>query len=349
MPVAQWETRVSRAMRRLASTTHDEPGLEDFWESCVDTIATVVPFDACFLSAADPVSLQFSAGTHVRNLPAQMAPSFMRNEFLEDDVNTFTHMHARGVTVSTLHDATSGEPERSTRYRDVLRPNGFGPELRALISDGRTTWGYATLLRELGAPEFTDGEQAAVEHLCLPLALALRASLRWSSDPPARLCSPGTITVDLTGEFVTVSDQARRALDGVCAAPIQAVAASAIARHQGREVPPPKARLRTIDGEWLTVRGDTVTDGHGQVTHASIVLEASPITHVASILARACALTRREETVLAHIARGVSTREIARELFISEHTVRDHVKSIFTKTGTHSRGELVHQFFALDP
>ena len=56
----------------------------------------------------------------------------------------------------------------------------------------------------------------------------------------------------------------------------------------------------------------------------------------------------REEEVLNQLARGASTRDIAGALFISEHTVRDHVKSIFTKTGARSRGELVHRFLALD-
>src|SRR5690606_2556877 len=105
---------------------------------------------------------------------------------------------------------------------------------------------------------------------------ALRESHRWSSDPSVRLSSPGTITVDRVGGFVAISDRARLALEGVCAAPIQAVAASAFARHEGRSVPSPKARLRTVEGDWLTVRGDTVTDADGHATHASVVLEAAP-------------------------------------------------------------------------
>ena len=284
---------MARAQRALELATHDVPDLDEFWGVCVDTIAAVVSFDSCFLSAADPVTLQFSAGTHVRNLPAEMAPPFMRNEFLDGDVNTYAALHAGGRTVSTLLDATEGVEERSVRFREVYRPFGFGPELRALISDGRTTWGFVTLLREASAAAFTDDDAAAVERLSLPLALALRESHRWSTDPAVRLTRPGTITVDRKGEFVAVSDRAKAALEGVCAAPIQAVAASTFAHHAGRSAPPPKSRLRTSDGEWLTVRGDTVTDADGRVTHASVVLEPASIMHVASILARACGLSAR--------------------------------------------------------
>lgn len=39
--------------------------------------------------------------------------------------------------------------------------------------------------------------------------------------------------------------------------------------------------------------------------------------------------------------RRAGTDEIADALFLSPHTVRDHVKSILSKVGVSSRGELV--------
>jgi DNA-binding CsgD family transcriptional regulator len=45
------------------------------------------------------------------------------------------------------------------------------------------------------------------------------------------------------------------------------------------------------------------------------------------------------------VARGHTTAEIATRLRLSAHTVRDHLKAIFTKVDVSSRGELVAKLF----
>jgi DNA-binding CsgD family transcriptional regulator len=52
-------------------------------------------------------------------------------------------------------------------------------------------------------------------------------------------------------------------------------------------------------------------------------------------------LTDREHQVLALLCRGLSTTDVAADLGISPHTVRDHVKRLYRKTGTRSRAELL--------
>lgn len=52
-------------------------------------------------------------------------------------------------------------------------------------------------------------------------------------------------------------------------------------------------------------------------------------------------LSRREAEVLDLLARGRDVPYVAEELVISKNTVRTHTKSIFAKTGVHSRQELI--------
>jgi DNA-binding NarL/FixJ family response regulator len=52
-------------------------------------------------------------------------------------------------------------------------------------------------------------------------------------------------------------------------------------------------------------------------------------------------LTQREAEVLTLIAGGRSNAEIARELFISEATVKTHINNLFAKTGVRDRAQAV--------
>ena len=56
-------------------------------------------------------------------------------------------------------------------------------------------------------------------------------------------------------------------------------------------------------------------------------------------------LTGRELEVLRHVAAGETSRGIGRLLFISENTVKNHIRNILDKLGLHTRNEAV--LFAL--
>jgi DNA-binding NarL/FixJ family response regulator len=59
------------------------------------------------------------------------------------------------------------------------------------------------------------------------------------------------------------------------------------------------------------------------------------------------ALTARERTVLGLVADGLPNRDIARELGISEHTVKFHLSAVFGKLGVGSRTEAVRRALEL--
>lgn len=53
-----------------------------------------------------------------------------------------------------------------------------------------------------------------------------------------------------------------------------------------------------------------------------------------------CPLSKRETEVVQRVVAGRAVRHIARELHLSAHTVRNHLKSAYRKLGVHSQAEV---------
>ena len=52
-------------------------------------------------------------------------------------------------------------------------------------------------------------------------------------------------------------------------------------------------------------------------------------------------LTDREKKILAFISKGLTNKEIAKELMISEHTAKIHISSILSKFKARNRAQAV--------
>jgi two-component system NarL family response regulator len=96
---------------------------------------------------------------------------------------------------------------------------------------------------------------------------------------------------------------------------------------------------------------DTVRAVHGGQSLINPSMAAKLLTEFATLAKRdneeraqelpAPRLTDREMQVLKLVARGMNNRDIAKELFISENTVKNHVRNILEKLQIHSRMEAV--------
>ena len=75
-----------------------------------------------------------------------------------------------------------------------------------------------------------------------------------------------------------------------------------------------------------------------------IVAPAGP-KEVLRLSALGYGLSPREQDVVDLIVRGYSTRQISQDLYISEYTVKDHLKNIFGKVGVRGRSALVKQLY----
>jgi DNA-binding NarL/FixJ family response regulator len=96
---------------------------------------------------------------------------------------------------------------------------------------------------------------------------------------------------------------------------------------------------------------DTVRAVHGGQSLINPSMAGKLLTEFAALARRddeeraqevpAPRLTEREMQVLKLVARGMNNRDIAKELFISENTVKNHVRNILEKLQIHSRMEAV--------
>src|SRR5919198_547248 len=91
----------------------------------------------------------------------------------------------------------------------------------------------------------------------------------------------------------------------------------------------------TTAGSSRYLAGPLVRDG------VAVTIEEAPAPEVLPLITRTQQLTAREAELVRHVTRGLSTSALAAQLHISEHTVQDHLKSVFDKVGVRSRREPV--------
>jgi len=122
--------------------------------------------------------------------------------------------------------------------------------------------------------------------------------------------------------------------------PVLVVAATA--RRAGPHGEPTVLHVPTRAG-WLTLHA-SLPEGAAS-DRVAIVIQGTAAEHAAPIRLEAYGLTAREREIATLVARGLTTQELADRLVLSPWTVQDHLKAIFDKTGTRSRGELRARIF----
>jgi non-specific serine/threonine protein kinase len=112
----------------------------------------------------------------------------------------------------------------------------------------------------------------------------------------------------------------------------------AAAWAEGRAMRLEDAMTAALETEQVAVGNTRQRENH--VTRSSQPVRAAKALPSNSINALSDALTRREQDVVALLARGLTNREIAVELTISERTAETHVCNILSKLRLHRRAQL---------
>jgi DNA-binding CsgD family transcriptional regulator len=344
---------------RLEASIHQLCGRDiegrPFLRGVADRLRTAIPCDGLLLLRTDPTTVLPTDGV-VEALPPALCKHFWDNELLETDYNKFVDLARREDSAATLSAATDGDLTRSRRYTRLYRPLGLGDELRASFTarDG-SCWGIAQLGRSDG-DMFTDAERDLLATAAPVIAEGLRATLTVVSPAPSGPVGPALILLDEHGEIHAITAAARHWMAELVRGsatgmspvpePVYLVAGRARAARAGVGSGPAQAQVRTTAGVWLHLHAACIDVADALNGTVAVVITPARAPDLAPLIALAYRITAREQEVLQFIARGFTTADIARQLGISHHTVRDHVKALFSKVGVRSRTELVARVFA---
>lgn len=308
----------------------------------LDELRRLVGFDAYAWLLTDPST---EVGTApIADVPClPELPRLIRLKYATA-INRWTH---QSEPVARLHAATGGQLERSLVWRELLAGHGVTDVLSVVFRDRSSCWSFLDLWRIGGL--FTEGDVQRVAATTEPITEALRrCAARTLAEPTASrpLDRAGPIVLMMSAELemqAQTPDTERylRTLvppDGdrppVPAAAYN-VAAQLLAVELGVDTHAPIARVHLQRGEWMTLRAARIA------TAIAVSIENSSSTERLDVFRRSVQLTARETELLELLAGGASTREIADRMFLSDHTVQDHLKSIFAKSGARSRRELL--------
>ena len=350
----------------LVQHVHRSRSAGEVFEAASTRLRRLVPFDAAAWLGTDPGTGLPTSPVRIDDLDGvdhALCSTHWQHELLADDVNLFRDLARADVPAATFRSAVGADPDRSPRFRRFLRPLGFDDELRTVLRVGDAPWGSITLWRREGSPPFSEQDAATLAGLAAPIGEALRRHARPTAIGGAigaatDLDRPGMVLFDADGDVVSANEEARFWLDelppepgvrtehGVLPVWLLVTVFRAGAIRHGAGDGTARTRVRTRQGRWLACHASCLRAADGSVGDVALVIEPAPPAAVAPLVVEAYDLTVREQEIVHLLARGAGTAEIADALFLSPHTVRDHVKAIFAKAGVSSRGELVAKLFA---
>jgi DNA-binding NarL/FixJ family response regulator len=341
------ELALRRARERLLATDRDEQTVSAVCAEIVSAFHEVALFDCCALMTTDPETMLPSGGIVEGFSPEACAP-FWDSELLDPDFVKFADLARSYDPVATLADAVDGDLSRSPRYQKLYAPLGADDELRVAFAGGNSCLAVGAFLRPAGAGPFDAVEVAAVRELTPLATAALRRALGRMIQETVNQ-APVVIMLDGSGRVTGMTSGGGRILEDLRTNEVDdedlpgIVRVAALKARWSRTSTTLTTRVRGRSGRWLRLH---VSPMEGDAGSVAITVETARPDDLVPILLESYGLTERETEIVLLLCRGLATKEIAAELVISPHTVRDYVKAIYEKAGVSSRGELVAKLFS---
>ena len=338
---------LDRAADHVARLTAEPTDLVTLWQGVTEVLERAVPhyWTPCWYTM-DPASLLVTSHFH-HGMP-EFPREWLAAEYYEDDIHKLADVARSAPGLSTLHDATGGDPASSPRWHENMKLGGDQELIVGLRTRSGDVWGALGLYREPGRPLFDTAEKRFLTTIAPQLAEgARRALLVGEATDPEGPDAPGLVI--LTDRFEVESttpgatDHLADLPDGDVAAGRLPSAVLSVAARAGSEDGTAVARVLSRQGTWMVLHGAPLTSAGGR--RVAVIVEPVRSARIIPLLMAAYGLTEREQQVTSLVLQGASTVGIAETLVVSTHTVQQHLKAIFAKTGVRSRRDLVGRVF----
>ena len=351
---------LERVRRDIDVLAHAGLDTATFLDEVFESLSRAVPSSAACVATVDPATQLATGAFKFGGLAGRDDTDEVWGllEYGHVEPTSFTELARRGVTAVGMQVATGGDVRRSRRVRELVQSRlGCTDELRVIASADGQVWGGVALFRDDRFARYDEDDVEFASSLSGLLARGLRVGLlaRLAADPPASsgAGAPAVLVFDADGRLTQTSVGAEARLAELVAgagSPVPyAVIASLVAaarRYTAGETDVlPSSRLRLPSGEWVVLHASPLTGADGSTPSVVITVEEARPPEIVPLVVAAFGLTPRERDVTQLVLQGVDTREIADTLHMSPHTVQDHLKSVFNKTGVTSRRELVARVF----
>ena len=345
----------TRARERIEAIGTASLHSTDLRRHALEILREVVDFDAHVWLLTDPATAVGAAPlADVPCLPE--LPALIKAKYATP-VNRWTELQQRTSPTALLDDVVDGDLARSRVWREVMSRYGVRDVASTVFADRFGCWGFLDLWRDQTSEPFTSADSAFIDSVATSLTTALRQcharTFVEAAAPHRRGLGPVVLTLDEDLQITSRTAASQGWLDVLLPpgpegraipASVYNVAAQLLAVEAGIDDRPASTRVHLGDGFWLTLRAarlasdppesDSLAPGTGGIV---VTIEEASATERLDLFARAVGLTAREYELLGWLATGSDTRAMARQMSLSEHTIQDHLKSIFTKTGSRDR------------
>lgn len=338
---------VEEKRNRFAGALQSALTKEDVAEAYLATVGQVIQADGIGLYELEP---EHGSVVDVRaTVGGELLEHYEEFGRSDDPVLRFVTEQQRPIDSSR---ATSHEAWKACGAREALGIGGFGHSLEAPVMVSGLMLGTINFARRPDDPAFSATDLASARLVSEQLGLATERALRFEMtghrasalEHALDRLPQAVVVTDLDANVIFQNRTARNDLflcdpgssthDSVGGCIREAMAEF---RGEGKRVFTRSLR-EAATGRQSILKSYRLSERDGT---AVTVVFPCPEEASAKQLPAWDVLTKREQEIAQFVSEGLTTKQIAAKAFISENTVKQHLKRVFAKTDVNNRAELV--------